>query len=174
MILLGTSVLSFIWSMKRLCWRRVYLLCYCVTHKGFPCGSAGIESACNAGDLGLISGLGRSPGGRNGNPLQYSCLEKPMDGRAWQAIDHGVSKRLTQLRGFTFFLSGGSEGRESVCNVGDPGSIPGSGRSPGEGNGYPLQYSCLENSMDLEKPGKLQSMEQQRVEHNWVTNTFYL
>ena len=82
-----------------------------------------------------------------------------MDGGAWQATDNGVSKRLTPLRGFTFFLSGGSNGRDSVCNVGDLGSIPGSGRSPGEGNGYPLQYSCLENSMDLEKPGRLQSME---------------
>ena len=42
---------------------------------------------------------------------------------------------------------GGSGGKESACNEGDPGSIPGLGRSPGEGNGYPLQYSCLENSM---------------------------
>ena len=45
-------------------------------------------------------------------------------------------------------LSGGSEGEQSVCNVGDPGSIPGSGRSSGEANGYPLQCSCLENPMD--------------------------
>ena len=43
---------------------------------------------------------------------------------------------------------GGLDGKESACNAEDPGSIPGSGRSPGEGNGYPLQYSCLENSMD--------------------------
>ena len=43
---------------------------------------------------------------------------------------------------------GNSGGKESACNMGDLGSIPGSGRSPGEGNGYPLQYSCLENSMD--------------------------
>ena len=42
----------------------------------------------------------------------------------------------------------GSDGKESACNVGDPGSIPGLGRVPGEGNGYPLQYSCLENSMN--------------------------
>ena len=45
---------------------------------------------------------------------------------------------------------GGSEGKASACNAGDLGSIPGSGRSPGEGNGKPLQYSCLENSMDRE------------------------
>ena len=44
--------------------------------------------------------------------------------------------------------SGGSDSKESACSTGDPGLIPGSGRSPGEGNGYPLQYSCLENSMD--------------------------
>ena len=43
---------------------------------------------------------------------------------------------------------GGSDGKESACNEENPGSIPGLGRSPGEGNGYPLQYSCLENSMD--------------------------
>ena len=43
---------------------------------------------------------------------------------------------------------GGSDGKESACNVGDPGSIPGLGRSPGEGNGNPLQYTCLENSMN--------------------------
>ena len=43
---------------------------------------------------------------------------------------------------------GGSDGKESACHAGDPGSIPGSGSSPGKGNGYPLQYTCLENSMD--------------------------
>ena len=45
-------------------------------------------------------------------------------------------------------IPGGSDNKESAYNAGDPGSIPGSGRSPGEGNGYPLQYSCLENPMD--------------------------
>ena len=51
--------------------------------KGFPGGLAGKESACSAGDLGLIPGLGRSPGEGNGNPLQYSYLENPMEGGAW-------------------------------------------------------------------------------------------
>ena len=45
---------------------------------------------------------------------------------------------------------GGSDSKESACNVGDPGLIPGSGRPPGEGNGYPHQYSCMENPMDRE------------------------
>ena len=52
----------------------------------------------------------------------------------------------TQSVGLTF--PGGSGGRESACDAGDPGSVPGSGRGPGEGNGNLLQYSCLENSMD--------------------------
>ena len=54
-------------------------------------------SAYNAGDLGLIPGSGRSPGEGNGNPLQYSCLENPMDGGAWWAAVHGVTKSRTQL-----------------------------------------------------------------------------
>ena len=49
---------------------------------------------------------------------------------------------------FSTGFSGGSDGKASTCNVGDPGSIPGSGRPPGEGNGNPLQYTCLENPMD--------------------------
>ena len=50
------------------------------------------ESDCSAGDPGLIPGLGRCPGGGNGNPLQYSCLGKPMDRSAWRARVHGVTK----------------------------------------------------------------------------------
>ena len=61
---------------------------------GFPGGSDSKESACNAGDLASIPGLGRSPGEGNGNPFQYSCLEKSMNRGAWQAIIHGVSKEL--------------------------------------------------------------------------------
>ena len=60
-----------------------------------PGGSGGKESACNAGDLGWISGLGRSPGGGNGPPLQYSCLGHPLVGGAWQAPVHGVAKSQT-------------------------------------------------------------------------------
>ena len=60
---------------------------------GFPCGSVGKESVSNAGDLGSIPGLGRSPGGGKGNPLQYSCLENPMDRGAWGATVHGVANR---------------------------------------------------------------------------------
>ena len=54
------------------------------------CSSVGKESACNIGDPGSIPGLGISPGKGNGNPLQYTCLENPMDGGAWRATIHGV------------------------------------------------------------------------------------
>ena len=57
----------------------------------------GKESACHAGDPGSIAGLGRSPGEGNGNPPQYSCLEKPMDRGAWLATVNAVAKSQTQL-----------------------------------------------------------------------------
>ena len=60
-----------------------------------PGGSEVKASACNAGDPGLILGLGRSPGEGNGNPLQYSCLGNPMDGGAWWPTVHGVAKSWT-------------------------------------------------------------------------------
>ena len=59
---------------------------------GFPGGSEGKESSCNAGDLGLIPGLRRSPGGGHGSSLQYSCLENPMDRGAWWATVHAVTR----------------------------------------------------------------------------------
>ena len=62
-----------------------------------PTGSIGKESACKAGDLGSIPGLGRPPGEGNGNPLQYSFLENPMDRGAWWAIVSGGRKSRTQL-----------------------------------------------------------------------------
>ena len=74
-------------------------------HQGFPGGSEVKASACNAGDLGSIPGSGRSPGEENGNPLQYSCLENPMDRGAWWATVHGVAKSRTRLSDFTHSLS---------------------------------------------------------------------
>ena len=99
--------------------------------QGFPDSSAGKESTCNAGDPGLILGLGRSCWRKDRLPtpvfLGFPC---------------------------------GSAGKDSACNAGDLGSIPGLGRSPGEGKGYPLQYSGLENSMDY------LSMRSQSVRHD--------
>ena len=68
---------------------------------GFPGGSEGQVSACKAGDPGSIPGSGRSPGEGNGNPLQYSCLENPMDGEAWWATVHRVAEGRTRLSDFT-------------------------------------------------------------------------
>ena len=73
---------------------------------GFPDGSAGKESACNAGDAGWIPGLGRSPRGGNGNLLQYSCLKNSIDRRAWWIVvpwghkEVDVTERLNMLRLF--------------------------------------------------------------------------
>ena len=76
-----------------------------------------------------------------------------MDRRAWRAAVYGVAKsqaRLKQLSSsmYVYGFPGYSKDKESALNVGDPGSILGSGRSPGVGNGDPLQYSCLENPVD--------------------------
>ena len=172
----------------------------------------------NAGDIryaGFIPESGRSPAGGHGNPLQYSCLENPIDSVDWWAIVHRIAKNQTQLKWLStlahkllsrmlasqrllddlWFLTidlyvssliaqlvkstpamqetlvqflgqedsrkrdrlptsvflgfpGDSAGKESTCNAGDLGSIPELGRYPGEGKGYPLQSSGLENSVD--------------------------
>ena len=101
----------------------------------FPHSSPGKESACNAGDTGLIPGSGRSAGEGIGYPLQYS----------WAFL-------VAQLV-------------ESACNVGDLGLIPGLGRSPGEEKVYPLRYSGLENSMDYIVHGVAKSQTQLRNFH---------
>ena len=87
-----------------------------------------------------------------------------MDRGAWQATVHGVTKSGRNFSVLCLGFPSGSVGKESACKAGDLGSIPGLGRSPGEGNGYLLQYSCLENS--TEEPGGLQSTGLQRVGHN--------
>ena len=81
----------------------VLLLFAVIICMGLPCGSAGEESICYAGDLGSIPGLGRSPGERKGYPLQYSGLRNSTD-----CIVHGVAKSRTQLRDFhtlTYYLT---------------------------------------------------------------------
>ena len=72
-------------------------MCYYNNKSGLPCASDGRDSACNAGDQGLIPESGRSPGEGNGNPLQYSCKENNMDRGGWWATVHGVAKSWTQL-----------------------------------------------------------------------------
>ena len=85
----------------------------------------------------------------------------------------GWSYRVICIPSCLLGLLGGSDGKEYDCYAGDLGSIPGLERYPGEGNGNPLQYSCLENSMD-EEPSRLQSMGSQRVRHDRETSTCLL
>ena len=126
--------------------------------KGFPRSSAGKESACNAGDPGLISGMWRSTGEGIGYPLQYSwaslvaqLIKNPpamQETPAW-FLGREDSWRRARLPTPVFLgFPSDSAGKESTCNAGDLGLIPGLGRSPGEGKGHPLQYSGLENSID--------------------------
>ena len=70
--------------------------CVSFSH-GFPGGSVVKNPPAKARDVGLLPGLGRSPGEGNGNPLQYSCLENPMDGGTWWATVHGVTMSQTRL-----------------------------------------------------------------------------
>ena len=119
--------------------------------RGFPGGSAGLESAYNVGDLGSIPGLRRSPGEGKVYPLQYSSLENSLD-----CVVHGVTKSQTQLSDFQFHLLPELSQvalvvKNPPANAGATGamcSIPVFGRSPGEGNSYTFQYSCLGSVMD--------------------------
>ena len=110
----------------------------------FPGGSEVKASACNAGDLGSIPGLGRSLGEGNGNPLQYSCLENPMDRGAWWATIHGVAKSRTQLSDFTFAFHFHALEKEMATHSSTVA--------------WEIPW--------MEDPGRLQSMGLQRVGHD--------
>ena len=117
----------------------------------FPDSSVGKESVCNARESGSIPGSGRFAGEGRGYPLQYSwvslvaqlvrihlqCRRPRFDSWVWK-----IHWRRDRLPTPVFLgFPGGPAGKESACNAGDPSSIPGLGRSAGEGIGYPLQYS---------------------------------
>ena len=109
---------------------------------GYLDSSVSKESTCNAGDPGSIPGLGRSPGEGNSNSFQYSCLGNPMDRGAWWATVHGIARIRHELatKYKTALKIMFKKKREREL---DPlRSLN------GEGNGSPLQYSCLKNPMD--------------------------
>ena len=124
---------------------------------GLPGGAEGKASARNAGDLGSIPGSGRSPGEGNGNPLQYSFLENPMEGGAWQATVHGVAKSRTGLNyfTFTFFPHYFSQTRachwHSLCEDGHSFSLS----SVRNDN---LRHRNLNKQMCCEKPQRIRSL----------------
>ena len=128
---------------------------------------ANAGNAGEARDTSSILGLGRSPGEGDGNPLQYPCLENPMDREPSGLQSIGLQRvRHNWVQTPTTPCS--LDGKEFACSAEDLGSIPGSGRSPGEGNSNPLQYSCLENPMDR---GVWWATVHgaQTVRHNWAT-----
>ena len=103
------------------------------SNSSFPGASDGKESACSAGDLGSIPGLGRSPGEGNGNSLSYSCLENPMDRETWWVTVHGLAKSWLQGVTNTESFPGGTRGKERGCQYRRPrrrGFDPWVGRIP--------------------------------------------
>ena len=107
------------------------------------------------------------------------------DREAWRAVIHGVAKSRTRLSDWSDLIwsflkgfPGGSDGKESTCNARDLGLVPGSGKSPGEGNGHPLQYSYLENSMGrgawqvaVHRVAKSRTRLNDWTELNWYNST---
>ena len=129
--------------------------------KGFPGSTSGKGPACQSRTLkkhGFNPWIGKIPWRRAWQPTPVLLPEESHGQMGWWATVYRVIKNWTQLKRFStrsclefgVFLDfpGGSGIKESACNGGHPGSIPGLGRSPGEGNGNPLQYSYLENPMD--------------------------
>ena len=135
-----------------------------------------------ADSLGKILMLGKTEGGRRGDDrgwdgwmasltqwgVIFSKLWKTVkDREVWHAAVHGAAKSWTQLIDWT--TTAGSESKESACNAGNQGSSPVLGRSPGERNGYTLQYFCLKKSW-TESLTDYHLWGSQRVGHNWETN----
>ena len=110
----------------------------------------------------------RIPG--TGEPGGLPSMGSHRVGHDWSDLAAAAELRCCPLID-DFGFPGGSDGKESACNARDAGSFPGSGRSPGEGNGYPLQYLAWKISW-TEEPGELKSMGSQRVGHNRANNTF--
>ena len=136
---------------------------------GFPGGSGGKASACNAGDLGSIPGMGRSPGEGNGNPLQYSRLENPKDKGAGRSTVHGVTRPSDQTTKAPLVPPGGASGKNLVCQCRQPRR---EGFDPWVGK-IPLEEKMATHSSILtwripwtEKPSGLQSIGSQRVRHD--------
>ena len=117
---------------------------------GLPCGSVSKESACNAGDPGSISGLGRSPGEGNGNPVQYSCLENSIDRGAWWATVHGITKTGTRTEWLTHTHTGRQWGVQAEGRFHK-------GSDAGNGSGYwrENQHCCCSIKFEGKSKGEM-------------------
>ena len=136
---------------------------------GFPGGSDGKESACNARNLSLLPGFKRSSGKGNGDPLQYSCLENPRDGGAWWASVYGVAQSQTRLKR----PSSNSSSTSLVAQMVKRLSRMWETRVQSLGREDPLEKEMAIHSRTIawkipwtEEPGRLQSMGWQRVGHD--------
>ena len=121
-VLSNVNVLNFGELRPSIMYSRFVFLCF-LWEKLTPGSSDGKEAAYNAGDPRSILGLGRSPGEGNGNPLQYSCLENPMDRGAWWATVHRVAKSWTRVKQFITRCSSGREpgmSYESIASGSSP------------------------------------------------------
>ena len=174
----------------------VHILCVILVvsnfNRGFPGGSDSKESACNAGDVGSVPGSGRAPGERKGSPLLYSCLEHSMNRRSWWLQSTG-SQRVRRTEWLTLSLFNYNRAfcsdRNRASDLKLPTTTlvaqmvkllpatqeawldPWAGRSPGEGNGHPLQYPCLENAMDRGVWQATVHGVAKELGHDWVMNT---
>ena len=146
---------SLLWRAATTDGRKISIFQMLPSWLGFPDSSVGKESTCSAGDPGSIPGSGSYTGEGIGYPLQYSqaslvaqlVKNSPAMRETWVG-SLGWEDPLEKGKTPAFLdFPCGSAGKEFTCNEGDHGSIPGLGRSPGEGKGYPLQYSNLENSL---------------------------
>ena len=104
-----------------------------------------------------------------GDGQQVKVGSGQLHSASWQSIAGSQGRIKVGLPNWGF--PDDSDSKEPAYNAGDPGSIPRSGRSLGKGNGNPLQYSCLENSMDRGAWWAIQSIGSQTVRHDWATNT---
>ena len=149
---------------------------------GFLGGSDSKESACNAGDPGSIPGSWRSPGEGLGNPLQYSCLENPMDRGAWQATLHVVTKSQTEWATniFTFKLTNESDTTEHMHMITESPYFWHLIMSVGDYCRHltlttekavaPHSSTLAWKIQWMEEPGRLPSMGSLRVRHDWATS----
>ena len=144
--MLGHCLASFVYLT-----RKTYLLYSLGSFLGGAVVKNPPANAGDARDMGLIPGSGRSPGGRNGNPVQYTCLENPMDRGGWWGAVHGVAKSQTRLSMITLILTHGSRTR-MLLNIPKQRILPTPNNSPVQKQQQKSIVLKLRNSLKRPKP----------------------